>query len=105
MQPCSSGLLLCPCPLHPLARTSPTSCAATRTEYASLKAQLQSEAFPPAQPGGASRVWTDLSQDERGKLLKDRLKKYCQKVGRGAGHGLGGSVAAGQAAPRGRSPT
>lgn len=54
--------------------------AATRTEYAHLKAQLQSEAFPPVQSGGPSRLWTDLSYDEKAKLLKDRLKKYCQKV-------------------------
>lgn len=55
--------------------------AATRAEYQSLKAQLQSEAFPPAAPGGPTRVWTDLNHEERAKMLKDRLKSYCQKVG------------------------
>ncbi|PRW20477.1 DNA polymerase epsilon catalytic subunit A [Chlorella sorokiniana] len=54
--------------------------SATRAEYASLKAQLQSETFPPAAPDGPQRLWTDLQQEEKAKLLKDRLKKYCQKV-------------------------
>ncbi|KAL4450230.1 hypothetical protein ABPG77_010899 [Micractinium sp. CCAP 211/92] len=54
--------------------------SATRAEYNSLKAQLQSETFPPAAPGEPIRLWTDLMPDEKNKLLKDRLKKYCQKV-------------------------
>jgi len=29
----------------------------------------------------AHRYWEDLGQDERAKLLKDRLKVYTQKVG------------------------
>ena len=63
--------------------------AATRAEYASLKAQLQSETFPAAQPGGPQRLWSDLGYEEQGKLLKDRLKKYCQRV-RGAVRGSRG---------------
>jgi len=54
--------------------------SATRAEYAALKAQLEVENFPPATPGGAPRLWTDLSWEEKGKLTKERLKKYCQKV-------------------------
>ncbi|EFN52544.1 hypothetical protein CHLNCDRAFT_26745 [Chlorella variabilis] len=54
--------------------------SATRAEYTSLKAQLQSETFPPAESGGPQRLWSDLAHEEKGKLLKDRLKKYCQKV-------------------------
>ncbi|GAB4815178.1 hypothetical protein N2152v2_002224 [Parachlorella kessleri] len=54
--------------------------SATRAEYSSLKAQLQSETFPAAQPGGPQRLWSDLGYEEQGKLLKDRLKKYCQRV-------------------------
>ena len=64
--------------------------AATRAEYASLKAQLQSETFPAAQPGGPQRLWSDLGYEEQGKLLKDRLKKYCQRVRfRWGGPGVG----------------
>ena len=40
----------------------------------------QSETFPAAQEGGVPRSFMDLAIDERAKLLKDRLKKYCQKV-------------------------
>ena len=41
---------------------------------------MQSETFPAAQEGGVPRSFMDLAIDERAKLLKDRLKKYCQKV-------------------------
>ncbi len=54
--------------------------ATTRSEYAGIKAQLESEHFPPAQPGGTPRAFGELSYEERQKLLKDRLKKYSQKV-------------------------
>lgn len=54
--------------------------AATRAEYLAIKAQLQSEGFPSSLPGGQTRVWSDLSGEERAKLLKERLKKYCQRV-------------------------
>lgn len=64
-------------------RLLPPPPAATRAEYASLKAQLQSETFPPAAQGDPPRLWTDLQPEEKGKLLKERLKKYCQKVGEG----------------------
>ena len=54
--------------------------AATRAEYLSLKSQLQSESFPPLTAGGPSRGWFDLPSEDRSKILKQRLKNYCQKV-------------------------
>ena len=42
----------------PLLSLSPA--AATRSEYLSLKSQLQSETFPAAEPGGPQRLWSDL---------------------------------------------
>jgi len=57
--------------------------SATRAEYASIKAQLQSETFPvegaPGEKKGI-KTWNELSLDERNKLIKNRLKTYCQKV-------------------------
>ena len=54
--------------------------AATATEYYSVKNQLASEPLPPETEGGPPRAYDQLPPDERQKLLKDRLKKYCQKV-------------------------
>lgn len=58
--------------------------SATRAEYASIKAQLQSETFPVegANPGESKsiRTWNELPPDEKNKLIKNRLKTYCQKV-------------------------
>jgi hypothetical protein len=45
-----------------------------------VKGQLQSETFPGSEPGEPPRLWTDLLGEEKAKLLKDRLKRYCQKV-------------------------
>lgn len=74
-----------------------------RSEYNSVKRQLHSETFGSAAAAGgeggggkgegeggagALRTWNDLDKEEQGRLLKDRLKKYCQKVG-GAGFGNG----------------
>ena len=57
--------------------------SATRAEYASIKAQLQSETFPvegvPGEKKGF-KTWNELSLDERNKHIKNRLKTYCQKV-------------------------
>lgn len=41
---------------------------------------MQAETFPAEEEGGTPRFYNDLSFEERTKLLKDRLKKYCQKV-------------------------
>jgi hypothetical protein len=54
--------------------------AATSAELRAIKAQLESEPFPPAEPGGAPRLFYSLPPDDRAKLVKDRLKAYCQKV-------------------------
>ena len=52
--------------------------AAKRTPV--CRAALQSEMFPPAVEGGVPRSYVDMPIDERSKLLKERLKKYCQKA-------------------------
>lgn len=54
--------------------------AATSAEYFSLKQQLESESFAPEVPGGPQRFYSQLPYEERQKLLKQRLKKYCQRV-------------------------
>ena len=54
--------------------------SATRAEYIAIKSQLESETFAPETSAGPQRLWTDLSRDERARVLKDRLKRYCQKV-------------------------
>ncbi|KAL2635827.1 hypothetical protein R1flu_007306 [Riccia fluitans] len=54
--------------------------AATRSEYNHLKNQIESEQFPPSTEGGETRYFRDLPKDEQQSKLKDRLKKYCQKV-------------------------
>lgn len=53
--------------------------AATTAEYYSLKNQLASEPLPTP-GGGPPRAYDQLPHEERARLLKDRLKKYCQKV-------------------------
>jgi hypothetical protein len=54
--------------------------AATTAEYFSIKTQLASETFAAEAPGGPPRFYSQLPQEERAKLLRDRLKKYCQRV-------------------------
>ena len=54
--------------------------AATSAEYFSLKQQLESECFAPEAPGEAPRYYSQLPQEQRARLLKERLKKYCQRV-------------------------
>ena len=47
---------------------------------ASRSRRVQAETFPAAGEGGPPRFYADLEKEEKDKLLKDRLKKYCQKV-------------------------
>ncbi len=54
--------------------------AATSAEYFSIKNQLESERFAPETVGGPPRYYGQLPHEERAKLLKERLKKYCQRV-------------------------
>lgn len=60
--------------------------ACSTSEYQQLKRQLMSETYPPApgkageEAGSSVRSWQELSSEEQNKLLKERLKKYCQKV-------------------------
>ncbi|CAL8464190.1 g3725 [Coccomyxa elongata] len=54
--------------------------AATSTEYFSIKNQLESERFAPETVGSPPRYYGQLPHEERAKLLKERLKKYCQRV-------------------------
>ncbi|KAG1663133.1 hypothetical protein FOA52_000655 [Chlamydomonas sp. UWO 241] len=54
--------------------------ASSTSEYNQIKSQLQSESFPPLEEGGDTRYWEDLEYEERQKAVKDRLKKYTQKV-------------------------
>jgi hypothetical protein len=70
--------------------------ACSHSEYLQVKRQLMSETQGPA-PGAAAdggagpstaRSWQDLSSEEQSKLLKERLKKYTQKVRPEAFHTL-----------------
>ena len=54
--------------------------SATSAEYFSLKQQLESECFAPEAPGEAPRYYSQLPQEQRARLLRERLKKYCQRV-------------------------
>jgi hypothetical protein len=66
--------------------------ACTHSEYLQVKRQLMAENHggPAAAAGDGEgnsgpRSWAELSLEEQGKLLKERLKKYTQKVGGGCG--------------------
>ncbi|EFJ15355.1 hypothetical protein SELMODRAFT_445541 [Selaginella moellendorffii] len=50
-----------------------------RSEYYHLKNQIESEMFTAGE-GKPSQYFRDLSKDEQQSKLRDRLKKYCQKV-------------------------
>lgn len=52
---------------------------ATRSEYYHLKNQIESEQIPTPE-GQLPRFFRDLPKEEQQTKLKDRLKKYCQKV-------------------------
>ena len=70
--------------LSPLRRTNCNlageTFAATSAEYFSLKQQLESESFAPEVPDGPPRFYSQLPHEQRTKLLKERLKKYTQRV-------------------------
>ena len=54
---------------------------ASRSEVAQLRAQLEVESFPDTTtPGAPPRHWRELGSEEKGELMKARLKKYCQRV-------------------------
>ena len=56
---------------------------ASMAEYRSLKAQLEAETFAPppgSAPGAPGRPFYALPPEERARMLKDRLKAYCQRV-------------------------
>lgn len=58
--------------------------ACSRAEVQQIKKQLQTD--PLTVPGSSeTKYWKDLTGEEQTKALKDRLKKYCQKVGEGGG--------------------
>ncbi|KAI5066379.1 hypothetical protein GOP47_0019003 [Adiantum capillus-veneris] len=52
---------------------------AKRSEYYHLKNQIESEQFTSAD-GQAAQYFRDLPKEEQQTKLKERLKKYCQKV-------------------------
>ena len=57
--------------------------AATSSDYAAIKAQLEAEKFPPRADGfggDGPRYWADLSHEEQAAAKKARLKMYSQKV-------------------------
>lgn len=63
--------------------------ACSHSEYLQVKRQLMAEMHggPAAAAaagadgeGSGPRSWAELSSEEQGKLLKERLKKYTQKV-------------------------
>ena len=60
--------------------------AASSSDYAAIKAQLEAERFPPkpdpftGQSDGNPRYWADLSHEEQNAAKKARLKMYSQKV-------------------------
>lgn len=50
------------------------------SDYYHLKKQIESEIIDTVN-GQSSRSFLDLPKNEQQTRLKDRLKKYCQKVG------------------------
>jgi hypothetical protein len=67
--------------------------ACTHSEYLQVKRQLMAEMHGgPAAAAAAGdgegdcgpRSWAELTSEEQGKLLKERLKKYTQKVSKQA---------------------
>ncbi|GJP47493.1 hypothetical protein CLOM_g6680 [Closterium sp. NIES-68] len=53
---------------------------ATKSEYYQLRSQLETERFPCAAHGGQLLSFRELPLQEQQERVKERLKKYCQKV-------------------------
>lgn len=90
----TTSLLVTPCPAVCLQVWRGEHYACTHSEYLQVKRQLMAEnhggpaAAADAEGNSGPRSWAELSQEEQGKLLKERLKKYTQKVGRCGAAGL-----------------
>ncbi|XP_064470762.1 DNA polymerase epsilon catalytic subunit A-like [Ornithodoros turicata] len=53
---------------------------ASRAEFQRIQQQLETEKFPPAEPGGPTRAFHVLSSEERAAAEKKRLADYCRKA-------------------------
>ncbi|XP_077483057.1 DNA polymerase epsilon catalytic subunit 1 isoform X2 [Amblyomma americanum] len=53
---------------------------ASRAEFQRIQQQLETERFPPAEPGLPFRAFHELSREERAAAEKKRLADYCRKA-------------------------
>ncbi|KAK3853994.1 hypothetical protein Pcinc_039493 [Petrolisthes cinctipes] len=53
---------------------------ASRSEYQRIQQQLETERFPPAEPGGKHRAFHQLNKEEQAAAEKKRLQEYCRKA-------------------------
>ncbi|CAB0040429.1 unnamed protein product [Trichogramma brassicae] len=53
---------------------------ATAGEYQRTQQQLETEKFPPLQPGGRQRAFHELSKQEQAAIEKKRLSDYCKRT-------------------------
>ncbi|KAG0692675.1 DNA polymerase epsilon catalytic subunit A [Chionoecetes opilio] len=53
---------------------------ASRSEFQQLKQQLETERFPPFEPGGERRAFHQLNKEEQAAVEKKRLQDYCRKA-------------------------
>ncbi|XP_050693132.1 DNA polymerase epsilon catalytic subunit A-like [Eriocheir sinensis] len=53
---------------------------ATRSEFQQLRQQLETERFPPVEPGGERRGFHQLNKEEQAAEEKKRLQEYCRKA-------------------------
>ena len=56
------------------------SFAGTSSEYQLIKNQAETESFPSASRNGRMTSFLNLKKEEKLEVLKNRFKKYCQKV-------------------------
>ena len=54
--------------------------AARKSDYVTVRNQLQAEKFPPSYEGGPQRNYDQLKEDEKESYLKKRLQAYSQSV-------------------------